>query len=328
MKRSSFITWEQLKVGAVILVALAVLAVAIYKLGQAANLFSRRYDLYAFLPEANGLRVGGTVLVAGQFAGTIKNIDFLPVDNDTTRNLKLHMAVDEALREQVRGDSKARVRTLGLLGDKVIDISPGTPRYSVLDAGDTIPVSPSLDYEAVLAQAATAVTDMVELTHDLRQITSNIVKGEGTIGQLMTNRVLYDRFVGTMGRASVMLTRFENPNGTFGRMLNDPTMYERFVAVLGSADSLILALNDKNGTIGKLLRDDSIYVHLVGMATAGDSLVKALSSGKGLAGKLLSDSTLYDRVNKLTTDLGAILDDVRKDPRRYTKGLICVFRCK
>jgi phospholipid/cholesterol/gamma-HCH transport system substrate-binding protein len=328
MKRPSFITWEQLKVGVLIVAALAILAVSIYKLGQVANLFSRRYELYTFMAEANGLRVGGTVLVAGQFAGTIKSIDFLPVDNDTTRNLKVRMAVDHDLEQQIRADSKAHVRTLGLLGDKVIDISTGTPRYSVLRAGDTIPVTPSLDYEAVLAQAASAVNDMVELTHDMRQITSSLVRGEGTIGQLMTNRALYDQFVATMSRASVMMTRFENPNSTFGRMLNDPTLYNRFVAVMGSADSLVVALNDKNGTIGKLLRDDSIYVHLVGMAAAGDSLVRALTSGQGLAGRLLTDPTLYDRVNKLTTDLDAVLADVRKDPRRYTKGLICVFRCK
>ena len=125
MKRSSFITWDQLKVGGMILAALAVLGVAIYKLGQAANLFSKRYELIAFLPNANGLRAGGTVFVAGQFAGTIKSIEFLPVDNDTTRNLKVRMAIDAALQEQIRGDSKAKVRTLGLLGDKVIDISIG-----------------------------------------------------------------------------------------------------------------------------------------------------------------------------------------------------------
>src|SRR4051812_17108680 len=211
MKRSSFITWDQLKVGGVILVALAVLGVAVYKLGQAANLFSRRYELIAYLPNANGLRTGGTVLVAGQFAGSIKAIDFLPIDNDTTRNLKVVMAIDQALQQQVRTDSKAKVRTMGLLGDKVIDISIGTPRYATLRSGDTISVAQSLDYEAVLTQAAGAVTDMVDLTHDLRQITSGIVAGKGTIGQLMTNRALYDQFVGTVSRANSMMARFENP---------------------------------------------------------------------------------------------------------------------
>lgn len=328
MKRSSFITWDQLKVGGIILAALAVLAVAIYKLGQAANLFSKRYELVAFLPNANGLRAGGTVFVAGQFAGTIRSIEFLPVDNDTTKNLKVRMAIDAALQEQIRGDSKAKVRTMGLLGDKVIDISIGTPRHGALHAGDTISVSPSLDYEAVLAQVAGAVDDMVDLTHDMRKITGGLVEGKGTIGQLMTNRALYDQFVGTMKRANSMLGRFENPHGSLAMLLNDPTLYNRFVEVVTSADSLVLALNDKNGTIGKLLRDDSLYTHLVNMAVAGDSLTKLLSSGQGMVGRLLNDPTLYDRVNKLTTDLSSILDEIRKDPRRYLKGLICVLPCK
>ena len=328
MKRSSFITWDQLKVGVVILAALAVLAVAVYKLGQVANIFHRRYELIAYLPNANGLVSGGTVMLAGQFAGTIKSIDFLPVDNDTTRNLRVRMAVDQGLQNQIRADSKAKIRTLGLLGDKVVDISIGTPKYGVLTSGDTISVAPSLDYEAILAQAAGAVNDMIDLTHDLRDLTNGILQGKGTVGQLVTNRELYDQFVGTMSRANVMLTKLQNPNGTFARLLEDPTLYNRFLGVVTSADSLVVSLNDKNGTIGKLLRDDSLYTHLVSMAQAGDSLMKALSSGNGPLPRLLNDPTLYDRLNKLTTDLGAILADVRKDPHRYTRGMICVLNCK
>jgi phospholipid/cholesterol/gamma-HCH transport system substrate-binding protein len=64
------------------------------------------------------------------------------------------------------------------------------------------------------------------------------------------------------------------------------------------------------------------------MAVAGDSMMKMLSSGDGMAARLLNDPTLYDKLNKLTTDLGAILDDIRKDPRRYLRGMICVLPCK
>jgi phospholipid/cholesterol/gamma-HCH transport system substrate-binding protein len=327
MKRSSVITWDQLKVGGMMMIALIVLGVAIYKLGQSANLFSKRYELVAYLQTAGGLRVGGPVFVAGQFAGTIKSIEFLPVDADTMRNLKLRMAIDEKLQQQIRSDSKAKVRTLGLLGDKVIDISIGTPRYGALQAQDTIAVSPSLDYEAVLTQAAGAVNDMVELTHDMKELTGGLIAGKGTVGQLLTNRRLYDEFVGTMGRASSMMARFENPNGSFGKLMNDPTLYNRFVAVISSADSLVVALNDKNGTIGKLLRDDTLYTHIVNMAASGDSLMRLMSSGNGTAARLLNDATLYDKMNKLTTDLGTILDDVKKDPRRYLRGLICVWNC-
>jgi phospholipid/cholesterol/gamma-HCH transport system substrate-binding protein len=328
MKRSSFITWDQLKVGLMILGALGVLGVAIYKLGQAANLFAKRYELIVYLSNASGLRTGGTVMIAGQFAGTIKSIDFLPVDEDTTRNLRLRMAVDAELQQQVRQDSRAKVRTLGLLGDKVIDISIGTPKFPALRNGDTVTVSPSLDYDAILAQASGAVSDMVGLTHDMRTLTTGIVNGQGTIGQLMTNRALYDNFVGTMGRANTMLARFENPNGSFAKLLDDPALYDHFVSVVSSADTLVLALNDKNGTLGRMLRDSTLYMHLVDMAAAGDSISKALSTGQGIVPKLLNDPTLYDRVNKLTNDLNAILADVQKDPHKYFRGVVCVIRCK
>src|SRR4051812_39706309 len=138
MKRSSFITYDQLKVGGLIAVAFLVMGVAVYKLGKAVNLFSKRYELTAFLKEAGGLRIGGQVMVAGQLAGTIKSIDFLPIDADTLRNIRLVVAIDQKLQEQVRRDSRARVRTLGLLGDKIVDISPGTLKTSPLRDGDTL----------------------------------------------------------------------------------------------------------------------------------------------------------------------------------------------
>src|SRR6185503_20119953 len=92
MKRPSFITWDQLKVGSLILFAVLVAGVALYKLGKAVNLFSKRYSLVAYLKEAGGLRQGGSVMVAGQLAGNIKEIMLLPVDMDTLRNVKIVVA--------------------------------------------------------------------------------------------------------------------------------------------------------------------------------------------------------------------------------------------
>jgi phospholipid/cholesterol/gamma-HCH transport system substrate-binding protein len=325
MRRSPRITWDQLRVGLVIAVAVLVLGVAIYKLGEAANLFAKRYTLIAYLPDANGLREGGSVMVAGQLAGTVKKIEFLPVDADTTRNLRLTLAVDAGVREQIRRDSRGKLRTLGLLGDKVFDITPGTPRTQPLDDGDTVTVVQALDYEAVIAQASGAVNDMVALTRDLRTITGGLVKGEGTVGQLLTNRELYDQLNGTLSRANGMLARFQNPNGSIGRMLDDPTLYNRLVGVIGSTDSLVVSLNSSKGSAGLLLRDTTLYRNMVGITRGADSLMRTLTSGQGTASRLLTDQTLYDQLNKLVTDLSAILADVRRDPRRYTKGMVKVF---
>src|ERR1700674_634028 len=192
MKRSTSITWDQLKVGVLILVALLILAIAIIKLGQAGNLFGKRYKLVAFVANASGLRVGGPGMVAGQLAGSVKDIQFLPRHNDTTPNRKLVVEVDRKLIEQVRKNSRATIKTQGLLGDKVFDISVGTPRYPALRDGDTILIAPSTDYDAVVAQASLAIGQVLDLTQDLKKVTAGINRGEGTLGQLITNRELYD----------------------------------------------------------------------------------------------------------------------------------------
>src|SRR5688572_24358496 len=104
MRRSTLITWEQVRVGAVILIALGIVAMAIMKLGRTANLFTKRYPLIAFLDNVSGLREAGQVTVAGLNAGQIKSITFLPADADTARNLRVVVEIDEKLRDQVRAD--------------------------------------------------------------------------------------------------------------------------------------------------------------------------------------------------------------------------------
>lgn len=325
MKRSTFITWDQLKVGVVILISILILTVAVYRLGQAANLFSSRYELVALMEAANGLREGGSVAVAGQIAGTVRKIEFLPVDTDTTRNLIVTISINESLREHVRENSTARLRTLGLLGDKIMDINPGTPPSPILQPGDTIPVSPSLDYEQVLAQASGAVDDMVQLTADLKEITGGLARGEGTVGQLLTNRTMYDELTQTLSGTNRLLARLQNPSGTFARMVDDPALYNTMVGTMQSLDSLLLVINSGQGTAGMLLRDTTLYANMVQIAERADSLMTMLTEGQGFVPSLLRDQQLYDQLNKVVTDLNAILEDVRRNPGRYMKGVVKVF---
>jgi len=319
MKRSTFITWDQLKVGSLILLAIAVMFVAILKLNTAVGLFTKRYELVALLNNASGLRVGGSVTVAGQLAGTVRQIDFLPVDADTMHNLRVVFEIDEALKPQVRGNSSAKLKTLGLLGDKILDINPGTPDFDELQPGDTIDVAPTLDYEQVIAQAAGAVDDMVRLTSDLSEITGGIVRGEGTMGQLVTNKSLYNQLESTLAGTNQLLTRLQAPNGTFARVLDDPALYNNLTAMIASVDALVAKVGNDSGTVGKMLSDTTLYRNLLGITASTDSLLKLMTSGRGTAGKMLSDQALYDQMLKMTTDLNALIADFRANPRKYIK---------
>jgi len=325
MRRSSIITWDQLRVAALLVAAATVLGFAIYRLGTEAKLFSRRYRLVAFLPSANGLREGGTVTVAGQLAGSIRSVEFLPVDQDTTRNLRIVVEIDQALQQQVRGDSRVMLRTQGLLGDKFFDITPGTPRFRPLREGDTLQLGNAVDYEAMLQHASRAVTEIVGLTHDLRDVTGALVRGEGTAGQLLTNRALYDQLNATLTRAGTLLARLQNPNGSVGQLLDDPALYNNLTHMIASVDTIATQLHSGNGSAARLLRDDSLYTSLLGITTHADSLVSTLARGNGTASKLFTDSQLYDQLVQAVVHLNEILADLRKNPKRYTKGAIKLF---
>ena len=177
MRRSERITKDALRVAALAIVALAILTFAIIKLGNAARLFTRRYSLYAFLPNASGLREGGQVTVAGQLAGSIAKIEFLPVDADTMRNLRITVQIDEKLQQQVRFDSRVTLRNQGLLGDRFFDITPGTPRFRPLHNGDTLQLGTSVDYDVMIQRAASVLADVAGLTHDLRGLTQSVARG-------------------------------------------------------------------------------------------------------------------------------------------------------
>ena len=70
---------------------------------------------------------------------------------------------------------------------------------------------------------------------------------------------------------------------------------------------------------------DSLYQQLEQTVAGADSVLTLLHSGNGFAARMLTDQELYDRLNKTVTDLAAILEDVRQNPQKYTRGLIKVF---
>jgi phospholipid/cholesterol/gamma-HCH transport system substrate-binding protein len=325
VRRSVGITWDELRVGLLVLVAAGTLLLATYKLGETSNLFTKRYTLYVFLANARGVSRGGSVTIDGVVAGTINDVRFLPVSSDTTRNLRLSLSIDRKLQPQVRADSRASLRSLGLLGDKVLDISSGTPRYNMLQAGDTIPVVPSVDVDDVIAQASSVVQDLVQLTGDIKSITGGIVRGDGTMGQLVTNRSLYDQLTGTLTRVNDLLGRFQNPHGTVGRLIDDPALYTSLVAAIAGVDSVIGHLNRRQGTVGHLLYDDTLYAHLLSTTDGADSLLRRLNSGQGSVGKMLRDQELYDQLTRAITSLNGVLLDMKQNPGRYTHGMVRVF---
>lgn len=321
--------WRQARVAALIAVGVLLLLYGTWRVGEIFDVFAERYQLSTLVPSALGLREGAPVTLAGQRIGQVERIDFIPMRAKRAgNNLHIVLAVNERVQEQIRADSRAFLRTQGLLGDKYVDIQPGTPGAQVLQPGDTIPAGRSLDVEEFITQASTALEQANAIIADLRTITDGLKRGEGTLGRFLTDEDLYRRMLTATDELAGMLTEFNRADGTIGRLARDPAVYQRLHAALARVDSIGTLVLHGQGSLGRLLRDDALFSGFLTATARADSAMSGLNqllgrmgNGQGSLQKLLADPELYDQMLKAVVDLQTLLNDVRTSPDRYKPNL-------
>ncbi len=128
------------RVGLLLLVALALGMAAIFTVGERRNLFSAKNDYIIRFDSVSGLQPGSNVQLDGVGVGSVAKID---LSEDVRKNqIELRIRVEARFAGRIREDSMARIRTLGLLGDKYIEISSGTPKFPEVPEGGTIGTAP------------------------------------------------------------------------------------------------------------------------------------------------------------------------------------------
>lgn len=138
--------------GALMIAALTATALVIFFLDSVVPLFYRNYTVVAVFPTAPGLRTGSPVWVAGVPAGTIRQIQLLP-PRDTLARVALDLQLRQSVADQLRRDSRVRLASVQMVGEKVVEVLPGSAASPVLRDGDTLRVAPTPDASALMAHA-------------------------------------------------------------------------------------------------------------------------------------------------------------------------------
>ncbi len=319
MRRSNPMTWDEMRVGLVIIVSLILLGLCVVFVGQIGDVFAERYQLVALMESASGLRPGAPVQVAGRGVGQVERVEFITPEErgDSEAAVAVWLGVNVGVREQIRRGSRARVRTQGLLGDRLIDIEPGSADSAVLAPGDTIGTAPALSFDELLGQAADAVLGLTQLSNDLSATLARVSSGEGSLGRLLVDEALYDGLVDLNENLAAVLGPIADGEGSLAQLLEDPELYERLVSSTARLDTVTGALAGGEGTLGRLLASDSLYRALASSAARADSMLGLIERGEGAVGQLVSDETLYEELLKVVVDLNAFLAEVRANPGRF-----------
>src|SRR5689334_25297521 len=226
-RSNASISLSQIGVGIFVLIAIAVLIFLVLNASGDINPFSRKLHLKARFVDANGLREGSEVRLAGVRVGKVDKIILLepsPVPN--APRVEAQMVIDATIdgrpaSERIRSDSQAQQGSPSLLGNEMlINITPGTAMGQAVQDGAILPSSSS----NTVNDFATSGTDLAQrlskLSDQINGIVKDVKEGKGTVGRLFSDEALYTNLNATIRETQDVMTAVRSGNGSAGRFIN------------------------------------------------------------------------------------------------------------
>jgi phospholipid/cholesterol/gamma-HCH transport system substrate-binding protein len=305
-------------VGIFVAASLLVLGIVVFMIGEERKLFSERQFVRAAFKDVKGLSRGSPVRMGGVDIGAVDSINYAADQKDDTIFVRMSVVKDQARR--IRQDSIAEVKDKGLLGDKMIVVTVGSPEQPPVQEEGLVKTEESRDLEQILedlkstARGAERVMANLEKTTDafaedkfhedikrtvthLSEIMQKLNEGDGYVPRLLSDKGEADKISATVGElklsaaelrqllasARMVVDRVRTGPGFAHEVLYEEKGSEAITQVGGAADELRLAL--------KGVREQRSLVH---------DVLYEKDSGE-----------MIQNLNRTTADLQSIVADIK-----------------
>ena len=309
------------RVGTLVLAALVVAAVTLFLLGDKQNLFRAKNHYTTRFNDVNSLQTGAQVQLSGVNVGQVEKI-VLPVDIDE-HQLEVHIAIDARFEQRLREDSEARIRTLGLLGDKYLEITSGSPGAPMLPDGGEIAAAAVTDVDALVSSGEDLMQNVLTISAQLTSILGRMERGEGLLGELTKDvepgKSVTREIHGTLEALRTAAESIGNGKGPVPRLLNDEDLGRKLETSVGRLDAILAKAEGGEGVLPMLLTDtearakvDRTLDSLQAAAQKLSEVVDGLEGSDALLAKLLTDEEYGKKVagelDRLLSNLAVVSD--------------------
>jgi phospholipid/cholesterol/gamma-HCH transport system substrate-binding protein len=310
MAQSKKVSWSELRVGMLVIASFSILVVTIFFISGKGSVFGGRFKVTTYLPAASGLKEGAPVWLAGVEVGKVDGVN-ISKSSDPARAVEILMSIKNDYINDVRSDSKARLGSIGLLGDKYIELSRGLHGTRIGNGG-VVEGSEEADIKRLIESANDLMANMDVLSEKVKSITEKIDLGQGSVGKFINDSSLYDNVNRTVKIASDMMEQMKRGEGSIGKLLNSDELYVRLNTSAEKLNRIADRLESGQGSLGKFLKDDKLYNNANQTIEKTKNLVDRIDKGQGTLGKLVTDQELYDKMNKAVTRLTDIAEKIDK----------------
>lgn len=169
-------------VGIFIFLGVLILAGGVLVLGGQRKAFDKTITLYAIFNDVAGLQKGNNVWFSGVKVGIVQHIKLI-----STNSVSVEMKIDKQATEFIFKDSKIKVGSDGLIGNKILVIYGGTPGIAKISQHDTLQSGIPLNSAEMMNTLQESNKNLSAITTDVKTISGRLVAGEGSIGQLLVD---------------------------------------------------------------------------------------------------------------------------------------------
>lgn len=341
------------------IVASLVLGLLLFLMSGTGGYFTKRITLSSYFDNAEGLRVGAPVRLSGVDIGNVSKILIVRDKDKQLTPVKIVMKVSTKYSFNLRRDTRTVLETAGVLGETFMDMDSSQAIGPPAQDGDTLPTLIHPDFNEVVRSSQSTLQNMDALLKRADRILAFAESGKGSLGKLIYDPTLYDRFSQTVAELKTVVDEIAKGQGSLGQLINSNDAYNKFVATLDKMNGVVDDLQQGKGTAGKFLKDPSLYNNAndtvanlkkvsedlnAGKGTAGRllkdeelgkkidttmtklaALTSELEAGQGTVGKLFKDDTLYNNANQMLEESRNLVKAIRENPKKYLSIKLHIF---
>ena len=265
--------------GIFVFAGIAILVAGVFIIGGKDKSFKNSVTANAVFSDVNGLAKGSNVWYSGVKIGTVKKVSF--VEN----GVQVSFSIEEDVQQKIRRDTRVKLGSDGLIGNKIIVLYGGTAASPEIQSGNTLLVENGIGTEEMMATLQNNNANLLQITNDLKVVSKGLAEGKGTIGKLLNDPTLNNSLqaaVTSLGRAgsnaqvlTANLSEFTGKLNNKGYFLNDIATDTTIVAslkrtaaqlnevsrsaneVVENLASTTAKLNSKKSPVGVLLTDEN-----------------------------------------------------------------------
>jgi phospholipid/cholesterol/gamma-HCH transport system substrate-binding protein len=351
--------WSELRVGLTVVLASMTLGVLLFLMSGTTGLFTRKIILQTYFDNAGGLREGAAVRLNGVDIGNVTKIRVVPNKDKQLTPVEVTMKVSTKYSFNLRRDSVASLSTAGVLGETYIDIDSSQAIGPVAQNGDTLPTQVHPDFNQVVRSSQSTLQNMDALlkradrilafaesgkgslgkliydptlydrfsstVSEFKGVVDQISKGQGSLGQLVSRNDAYDRVMSILDKLNGIADDLQQGKGSAGKFLKDPALYNNANDTIANAKKLTEDINAGKGTLGKLTKDEELARKLDNTISKLSAISTALEAGQGTAGKLFKDEALYNNTDKMLVETRELIKSIRENPKKYLSIKLHIF---